>query len=308
MQNCYVCGGNLKTFLPEARDVQTGDKFSLLVCEKCGFGETRAQPADLAPYYAEYHGKRHGFTTDYCAWRRARWLKKSFRGGEENGKSEKKLLDIGCGDGSFLETAKKRGWTAVGTELNTEKFRDSEFVVYKDLDEVAEKHAPESFDAVTMWHTLEHFKSPREIVSKAEKMLAPDGVLLIAVPDYGGFQAQIFRQNWLHLDVPRHLFHFNFTSLDALLKQCGFRVEWQRNQEFEYDLMGWSQSALNAVFQKKNVFFKALAGQTNGVGAGELAINYVFGAAFSVIALSVVPLSALLKKGGTLVVGARKIN
>lgn len=302
MQNCHVCESRLKTFLPELKDVQTGDKFSLLVCENCGLGQTYSSPENLAPYYADYHGKRHGFTTDYCARRRIRWVEKNFRGDERR----KTVLDIGCGDGSFLAAANRRGWETIGTEMNREKFSDSDLKVYGDLDEVKENHAPASFDAITMWHTLEHFKNPREVIEKAFELLADNGVLLIAVPNYGGLQAQMFRQNWLHLDVPRHLFHFNFKSLETLLSQNNFVVKWHRHQEFEYDLLGWSQSALNALFAKPNVFFRSLSAQTNGISSTEVALNLFFGTAFSALALPAVPLSALLKKGGTLVVCTTK--
>jgi 2-polyprenyl-3-methyl-5-hydroxy-6-metoxy-1,4-benzoquinol methylase len=298
---CHVCESSLKNRFSGVKDVQTGDLFSLLVCENCGLGQTFSSPENLAEYYAEYHGRRHGFTTDYCDWRRIRWVEKSVK----NNRS-KKLLDIGCGSGTFLETAKRRGWQTVGTELNTEKFQDSGLEVHHDLDEVAKKFTPESFDAITLWHTLEHFQNPREILTKAHQLLAANGSLLVAVPNFGGFQSKIFGGNWLHLDMPRHLFHFSFESLKLLLEQCGFALKWQRHQEFEYDLLGWSQSALNAFSDTPNVFFKTLAGQKNGISQTKIAVNALFGAAFSAVAAPIVPLSALLKKGGTIVVSAKK--
>lgn len=301
MPNCHVCTSNLTTKFSEVKDVQTGDVFSLMVCESCGFGQTFPLPENLAPYYAEYHGKRHGFTTDYCDRRRILWVEK-----EVKNTRSKRLLDIGCGSGTFLETAKKRGWQSVGTEMNAEKFRDSGLEVYDDLVKVAEKYAPGYFDAITLWHTLEHFKNPREILTKARELLNENGAILIAVPDFGGFQSKMFGANWLHLDLPRHLFHFNIRSLKLLLKQCGFAAKWHRHQEFEYDLLGWSQSALNAFSDTPNVFFKTLAGQNKNISRTKIAANALFGAAFSAAALPLVPLSAMLKKGGTLVFCAQK--
>ncbi len=301
MQNCHICDSNLNARFSDVKDVQTGDLFSLLVCENCGFGHTVSSPENLAKYYAEYHGKRHGFTTDYCDWRRIRWVEKSV----ENNQS-RKILDIGCGSGTFLETAKRRGWQTVGTELNAENFQDSGLEVHEDLKKVAENHAPESFDAITLWHTLEHFKNPREILTKARELLNENGSILIAVPNFGGFQSKIFGGNWLHLDMPRHLFHFNFNALKLLLGQCGFSIKWQRHQEFEYDLLGWSQSALNSFSDMPNVFFKTLAGQKNGISQTKIAVNALFGTAFSAVAVPIVPLSALLKKGGTIVISAKK--
>ena len=301
MQNCHVCESNLIKRFSDVKDVQTGDLFSLFVCEKCGFGQTFSSPENLGKYYAEYHGRRHGFTTDYCDHRRVRWVEKSVKNSQT-----KKLLDIGCGSGTFLETAKRRGWQAVGTELNHEKFQDSGLEVYDNLDKVTKKYAPAFFDALTLWHTLEHFKNPREVLTKARELLAENGSLLIAVPNFGGFQSSIFGQNWLHLDMPRHLFHFNFNALKLLLEQCGFSIKWRRNQEFEYDLLGWSQSALNTFSDPPNIFFKTLAGQKNNISPTKIVVNTVFGAAFSAIALPFVPLSALLKKGGTIVIGAEK--
>lgn len=296
---CHICGGETETLYAEVAEPETPEKFSILACRECGFGETSPQPENLAAYYAEYHGKRHGFTADYCARRRAGWLEKS---AETRGR----VLDIGCGEGTFLDAAIESGWNGVGTELNAGKFQDSGLEVYENLARVKAKYGAGFFDAVTMWHTLEHFRNPREILLEAFSLLAPGGTLLVAVPDAGGLQARAFGKFWLHRDVPRHLFHFNFEALKTLLAQCGFEVKAQWHQEFEYDLLGWSQSALNSIFSQPNVFFKTLSGHRTNAGLAMRAANFALGTFFSAFALPLVLLGTLGKKGGTIIVGATK--
>jgi SAM-dependent methyltransferase len=299
MESCHVCGGKLETLHAEVAEPETLEQFSILACRECGFGQTFPQPENLDAYYAEYHGKRHGFTADYCARRRMRWLEKSF-------KARGRVLDIGCGEGTFLDEANGRGWNGVGTELNAGKFHGSDLEVYEDLAQVATKYGAESFDAVTMWHTLEHFRNPREVLCEAFELLAPGGVLLVAVPDAGGWQARLFGKFWLHRDVPRHLFHFNFEALKTLLGECGFDIKTSGHQEFEYDLLGWSQSALNSMFRQPNVFFKALSGHRTNAGFAIRVVNFALGTLFSSFALPLVLLGTLRKKGGTIIVGAIK--
>lgn len=315
----------------EAKDPQTKEKFAVLACENCKFAETSPQPKNLSDYYTEYYGKRHGFTNDYCAWRRCRLVEKSFRKSkvinsanssikkdtpfdsalQPNNKSADRplLLDVGCGDGTFLEAMRKRGWKAVGTELNLENFSNSDFAIYGDLHAVKEQFGATSFDAITMWHTLEHFYNPREVLESAFELLAPKGVLLVAVPDAQGFQAKIFGKFWLHLDLPRHLFHFDYNSLQTLLKQTGFEIKNHWHQEFEYDLLGWSQSALNAMFrQNPNVFFKMLSGHKTNTNLFIKASNFALGLIFSSISLPLVSIGSLAQKGGTLVISASKFD
>jgi len=303
MNQCHVCGKELKTRFSDATDPQMKEKFAVLSCSNCGLGETHPQPEDLGKYYAEYYGGRHGFTNDYCAFRRVRWLENSFRGNKE-----KRVLDVGCGDGTFLNAARKKGWQTAGTELNAGRFKDSELEIYEDLAKVKEKFGAKSFDAVTLWHTLEHFKNPREVLENVAELLKNDGVLLIAVPDAGGFQAKIFGRYWLHLDVPRHLFHFGFGSLKTLLAQNGFAIKNHWHQEFEYDLLGWSQSALNKLFAEPNVFFRTLSGHQTNVNPITKGANFSLGLIFSAIALPFVFFGTLARKGGTLIICASKVD
>lgn len=262
--------------------------------------QTWPQPIDLSPYYSpHYYGNRHSFSAQYCARRRVSWIN-SFRKYNRG-----KLLDIGCGEGTFLFHAAKAQWQVAGTELNPTLVQALELDVWQSIED-AKKIAP--FDCITLWHSLEHMPDPRAVLAEAHSLLASDGHLFIAVPNAQGWQARLFGAHWLHRDVPRHLHHFGAESLCKLLQNHGFKIIKSWQQELEYDLMGWAQSTLNCVFSTPDIFFKILTGQKNSEHYLSKAINLLGGAVLSTLALPLVSLSALAKAGGTLVIVARKSN
>lgn len=297
---CHVCGTGLVPALSAVRDPDSGEAFDIVACPSCGLGHTEPIPADIGAYYGGvYYGNRHSFTARYCARRRVRLLE-SATGGTRGA-----LLDIGCGDGTFLEAAATRGYRVIGTELGAaaERARRANLDVRSSLDEVR----PEGpFDAITMWHTLEHFPSPRETVASAASLLSENGVFIAAVPNANGLQARAFRGSWFHFDVPRHLFHFGPKSLERLLEEAGFRVERWYHQEFEYDLFGWMQSALNAALDRPNVLFQAVTGRPVESGNLPLPLHYALGAAVAPAALAATALGTAVKQGGTLIAVARR--
>lgn len=298
LPTCNACGSQLSMKYQSVRDPQSLEYFSIAACSKCGLGHTVPQPADLGPYYgAAYHGGRHGFTARYCAWRRTQMVQRV--AGKAQGRT---LLDIGCGDGTFLLSMQPKGWKVVGTEMNPTTARNAGLSVWESLDEV--RHlAP--FSCITMWHTLEHMRDPKRMLAQAREMLEPNGSFIIAVPDAEGLQAKSFGAGWFHLDVPRHLFHFGDRALTPLLESLGLEVVRRWHQEFEIDLFGWSQSLLNKMMPIPNIFFYQLTGRPTRVGGAAVAGNFVLGAALSAAALPITEAGALAGKGGTLVVAAR---
>jgi SAM-dependent methyltransferase len=181
--------------------------------------------------------------------------------------------------------------------------RELGFYVKDNLSQVGER---ERFDCITMWHTLEHMLDIPSTLGRAAILLKPDGRLILAVPDWGGIQAKIFREAWFHLDVPRHLYHFSRNSLDYCLRSAGFSPEGYRHMEFEYDLLGWSQSALNRITPWPNLFFDILTGKGSGIGVAKKGISFVLGAFLSAAALPAVAIGSLLGGGGTLIAVAKK--
>jgi len=294
---CPVCSNPLELHLHGVSDTVTGLQFDVLKCSACGMGVTDPAPRQLQPHYADYYGGRHGWTVRFCDRRRIALVTEM--AGPGNGR---RLLDIGCGEGTFLQAARKRGWKAIGTELDTAPARRRGLEVFNSLDECADRGP---FDCITLWHSLEHMPDPGSVMAKIRGLVADNGVVLIAVPDFAGLQSKTFGASWLHLDVPRHLYHFTAASLDGMLHRTGFVPVAHWHQEFEYDLIGWWQSALNAVLPTPNVLLDFLS-RKRLRGTMLDRITSALSAPFlSLASLPLVWLGSIAGRGGTLLVAAR---
>lgn len=145
-----------------------------------------------------------------------------------------RLLDVGCGTGTFLRQAKSHGWEVVGTELShagAEAARAQELTVHKG--EIWEAEFPAaSFDVVTCWHVIEHVGDPRRVAQEIHRVLRPGGWLLLATPN---LQDWIFQAAYLLARGRRpplyepnerevHLFVFSAPTLQRLLICAGFEI------------------------------------------------------------------------------------
>lgn len=301
-RSCNVCKGTLTPHSNEVRDPITNESFAILACTKCGLGHTHPHPADLSRYYgSHYYGSRHGITSKFCARRRLHFLERT----ADKATKKKRLLDIGCGNGSFLLAARAAGWKVVGTEINPQSARAFGLDVKHTLDHI--DHT-EHFDCVTMWHSLEHMKDIKSTLLLIARHLAPQGHLIIAVPDIGSLQAKLFGPRWLHLDVPRHLYHFDPDSLRFSLETAGFRICRSSRHEIEYDLIGWSQSAMNYLNHTPNIFLDFLSGKGKHHSVWAGTSNFILGSILTLASGAALFVEALLDRNGTFVmVACRKV-
>lgn len=131
-------------------------------------------------------------------------------------KEEKKLLDIGCGTGDFLNACKKNNYKVFGVEPNekankiaSEKIGED---VFKNLEDIIETE----FDVITLWHVLEHVPNLEDYISKIKSLLKPNGILIVAVPNFKSFDANYYKNYWAAFDVPRHLWHFSKNAIRSI--------------------------------------------------------------------------------------------
>lgn len=134
------------------------------------------------------------------------------------------VLDIGFGKGGFLLSMMREGWDCTGVELT----EDVELPAAVDGKFRAlfggrglEMLDPDGYDLITLWHVLEHLESPREILRLAQKHLKADGRLIVAVPNFDGLSARLFRRRWFGAIPPWHLHLFAPRTLTLLLARSG---------------------------------------------------------------------------------------
>ena len=145
-----------------------------------------------------------------------------------------RLLDVGCGTGIFLDMMRRQGeWEVFGVEINEEAAKYAREKLQLDVfaGDLSEANFPTSyFDVVTLWHVLEHLHEPRSVLREIYRILRDDGWLLLSLPNAASCEAQLFKEFWAGLDIPRHLYVFTPAAVKELLRQESFETVKLRTQ------------------------------------------------------------------------------
>jgi 2-polyprenyl-3-methyl-5-hydroxy-6-metoxy-1,4-benzoquinol methylase len=134
-----------------------------------------------------------------------------------------RLLDIGCGDGRFLEFARRAGWSVVGVDFD-QKAVDAARSLGLDirLGGVEAIGAEERFDGVTLSHVIEHVHDPIGLLRACYRLLRPGGWIWLQTPNVDSQGHRLYGANWRGLEPPRHLVLFTPASLGSSLTAAGF--------------------------------------------------------------------------------------
>ena len=234
--SCPVCKSiQIQPQLSAKDYTVSGEIFSIVACNNCThlFTQNVAEQNEIGKYYASENYISHsntqvGFVNKLYHSIRKKTLqsKKKLIEGETQ-KSTGNILDIGCGTGAFLYTMKTGGWEITGLEPD-ETARAKAKTLYGIEPQPSNNifNLPDNnYDAITMWHVLEHVHQLNEYVEQLKNMLTDNGKIFIAVPNYTSYDAQHYGQFWAAYDVPRHLYHFSPDSMKRLLEQHGLTIK-----------------------------------------------------------------------------------
>lgn len=226
MFRCVNCNSTeytpLLNDLPD-RFYQVKGQFNYVKCKNCGLFQISEVPSNIEEFYSGY--RLHSQDSPVYLFFRKVFMGHSYPLMDAKGKTgEKRLLDIGCGNGWYLKAMEKKGWQPFGSEFNKafaqERSATLRLPVFAGEEFLIEY--VNYFDLVTFNSTFEHLNKPRKVLELVRKSLRKRGKVVISVPNPESREARLFKERWFHLDPPRHISLYNKELLSHLLKEVGF--------------------------------------------------------------------------------------
>jgi len=243
--------------------VASGERFSLVRCDNCRLVFTNPRPDAVgieryyqSQNYVSHAGSKKGLI--YLLYDVVRNISVRKKARTISSFSPKgTLLDVGCGLGYFLHHMVKEGWSAKGVDISADArtYVKNTFGLDVLPEQELETLGEGQYNVITMWHVLEHVHLLRDRVHLLKKLLAGGGTLFVAVPNSDAWEVSFYREYWDGFDVPRHIYHFNHSSVEYLMNACGLKVIEKKPMIFDAYYISWRSE-----IHRKNPlgFFRAM--------------------------------------------------
>ena len=312
VDTCCICGDSDFTKVYDAEDHYSGERFSLQKCVGCGHVVTSPRPngESLGSYYPESYygseGKRFNTSLEkvvqYFRTRIADAVTSHFD-------MAGRVLEVGSGRGTLLAELARRGWEAFGTEYSAsmaETTVNNFGVTVYNTPNLADCQFPdEHFDVIICYHVLEHMPEHQETLREMRRISKQNGLLLLAVPNFGGAMSTWSKEQWFAIDVPRHLGHFSPATLKRSLDESNFSIIKERTLSIEQDVFGFVQSVMNLMGLPYNMFYDLIRApearmrykETGGITRASV---FALGAVLTLAGLPYSIITAMMGRGGTL--------
>lgn len=226
MLKCVVCGA------ADHDNIYSG----IIRCSNCGhvFADINLTDGELQEIYRKnyFFGDEY---SDYIADKRI--IQKNFRKRLEvlkrftNVDQHRRILEIGCAYGFFLELARDHFRTVVGLDISEDGIRHAREVpgvtAYQS-DLLKYDFSNQMYDVVCMWDTIEHLRDPHCYIEKLSSVVPSGGLLALTTGDIDSLMARLQRDHWRLIHPPTHIHYFSQRTLARLLRQHGFEPIYSR--------------------------------------------------------------------------------
>ena len=231
-KSCPVCGSEKKQVISRLSD-RTYKR-----CKKCGviyMDRINEPPIEYEKeYFFESYKKQYGKTYlddfENIKQNSKNRLKiiKFLRGSVPpcEGISEPTLLDIGCAYGPFLAAAKEEGFSPTGIDPAQDAVKYvNEKLGIPAIHSMFPVSLSDTFDVITLWYVIEHFKDCVSVLSEIKKLLKPDGILAFSTPSFSGISGCASLENFLSASPADHFTIWSPKKVRKALAISGFKVK-----------------------------------------------------------------------------------
>jgi predicted SAM-dependent methyltransferase len=218
---CRLCGGKSQQTILDDIITRYNDRFALNQCDNCALVTTHPMPSDklLQQHYDQDYwqsGQLKNRTALDTLYRlRMAPLVSTIR---KYATDDSKILDWGCGDGSFIRLLRHFGWHCFGIDAYNKELNDPQI----SSTTIEKADFPNGyFDIITCFHVLEHLAVPLTSVKHALMLLKIGGLIIIEVPNLDSIGFRMFKRKWQPLEIPTHLNHFTPATLQKVFESAG---------------------------------------------------------------------------------------
>ncbi len=253
---CNLCGG--RDFLNIHKDVKdevSKESFDIIECTQCHLLITTPRPSEqvIKNYYPNtyyhYTGEEKYLSTKIArlikehhvsspkrmlkrilSWILTKLLDRYVAIIIEGQGNNRKVLDVGCGDGRRVSWLIRYGYDVYGNEISADACKIAAGNGIKIFNGTLEEanYPSDFFDIIIFSQVFEHLHDPQKALQECYRILKKDGILIIDVPNIESLNHRIYGKYWFPLEVPRHLFHFSKETLERYLERNNFKaIHWR---------------------------------------------------------------------------------
>lgn len=221
--NCLICNSD------KIRETYVIEETTIYKCTECGTGWWDFSSFDLSTFYEEHYFDNDAVSdgySNYASLHESQLInaRKRLKRMNHYVSNPKKILDIGCGLGYFLEATKKYGYDSAGFEMSHWAANNVREHLHIPVYENDMSSIPENYDIITAWDVIEHVPDSHAFFNACTKLLNPEGIIVITTGDFSSLTAKLSGKRWHLFNLPEHLYFFTKNSIEILAEQNNLKI------------------------------------------------------------------------------------